>query len=85
MLQTTASGTRPQPNSETPRDDEAKQTESRSAGKGHMRPENEHEHPQKEHEHPQNEHEHPENENERRESVHDRNAPGDQDGDIECI
>jgi hypothetical protein len=71
MLQTTASGTRPQPNSETPRDDEAKQTESRSAGKGHMRPENEHEHPQ--------------NENERWESVHDRNTPDDQDGDIECI
>jgi hypothetical protein len=71
MLPVTTNGTRPQPSFGTLRDDEAVRTESNSADKGHGRPENENERL--------------ESESERRESVHDRNAPGDQDGDNGCI
>ena len=66
----TTSGTRPQPNSETSRDDEAETAESGSAGRELVRPE---------------EHEHPESKNERQESAHDRIVPGDQDDDSGCI
>jgi hypothetical protein len=52
-------------------DDEAEQTESGSAGKEHV--------------HPENEDERPESENERRENAHGRNAPDDQDDDNGCI
>jgi hypothetical protein len=48
MLQATAGGTRPQPNSETSRDDKAERAESGSAGKEHMHPKNEHESPKSE-------------------------------------
>jgi hypothetical protein len=44
------SDTRPQPNSETKKDDEAERTESSSASKEHKRPENEHECPESENE-----------------------------------
>jgi hypothetical protein len=71
MLQATTSGTRLQPNSGTPRDDEVEQMERRSA--------------YKEHERSENEHECLESENEQRESVHGRNAPDDQDDDNGCI
>jgi hypothetical protein len=70
MLQTTASGTRPQPNSETLRYDEAERTESGSSGKEHVRPENEYECP--------------ESENDQLESAHGRIAPDDQVDDNGC-
>jgi hypothetical protein len=50
MMQTKTSGTRHQPNSETPKDDEVERTESGSTGKEHVCSENEHEGPESENE-----------------------------------